>query len=301
MGTNYISEITMSMIPASKNQLPYHDYFLLDANMGQDTTDGIYYEGTPFKLMFACALFCARGQALLRINLQEFSLSRNSLLIIPPGSIIDKVDNSSDYRVGAIYIGHYDRDYLPIGKLRMRLASELKNKPLHIRLREECRGHFMASYKMIRRAVEDEGLLYRDEVIAGYMQAMAAYWLSELDEHRRTATTPPLPRNEQIFQRFIESVRKHYALHHNVGFYADQLCITPKYLAIVVTKVSGRSPLEWIHDYVILDAKAMILGGHHTIQQISDALHFPNPSFFGKFFKQKVGCPPGHFKKGHRL
>ena len=80
-----------------------------------------------------------------------------------------------------------------------------------------------------------------------------------------------------------------------MAFYAEKMCITPKYLSVVVSKASHRKPSDWIRDYVILDAKAMILSGEYTIQQVSDLLHFANPSFFGRYFKDAVGCAPGKF------
>ena len=84
-------------------------------------------------------------------------------------------------------------------------------------------------------------------------------------------------------------------VNREVSFYASKLCITPKYLGVVVAQVSGRRPLEWIRDYVILDAKAMLLSREYSIQQISQILNFPNPSFFSKYFREAVGCSPSKF------
>lgn len=39
----------------------------------------------------------------------------------------------------------------------------------------------------------------------------------------------------------------------------------------------------------------MLRTGNYTVQQVSDALHFPNSSFFGKYFKAAVGCSPRRY------
>jgi AraC-like DNA-binding protein len=60
--------------------------------------------------------------------------------------------------------------------------------------------------------------------------------------------------------------------------------------------VSGRHPTDWIRDYVLLNAKALLRNEDLSVQQVSDMLAFPNPSFFGKFFKEHVGCTPGEYQ-----
>lgn len=175
--------------------------------------------------------------------------------------------------------------------------SEIKTEPLKVHMRSECMWHFVEGYQNIRRTIADEQLLYKDDVISGYMQVMAACWISALEETRNLQPYPQMSRQEQIYEQFIELVRQHYAVHRDVSFYADKICLTPKYLGVVVTQVSGRRPIDWIRDYVILDAKAMLLSGDYNIQEISEHLHFANPSFFGTYFKESVGCPPDVFAK----
>ena len=62
---------------------------------------------------------------------------------------------------------------------------------------------------------------------------------------------PVLPRQEvkrsvkdrrnSYFVRFIQLLAKHYREQRRLGFYAEQLNLTPKYLTTLVREVSGRS------------------------------------------------------------
>jgi transcriptional regulator GlxA family with amidase domain len=48
--------------------------------------------------------------------------------------------------------------------------------------------------------------------------------------------------------------------------------------------------------YVIAEAKALLMNTSMSVQQISLELHFPNQSFFGKYFKSHMGISPGEFR-----
>lgn len=58
-----------------------------------------------------------------------------------------------------------------------------------------------------------------------------------------------------------------------------------------------KSAAEWIDDYVILEAKALLRSTNLTIQQISYELNFPSQSFFGKYFKRLTGMSPKEYKE----
>ena len=100
----------------------------------------------------------------------------------------------------------------------------------------------------------------------------------------------------EIFYNFVSAVEMHYRKERSVKFYADLLCLSPKYLSSVIYKVSQKLAGEWIDGYVILEAKTLLKSGKLTIQQISEQLNFPNQSFCGKFFKRCVGMSPKEYK-----
>lgn len=53
-----------------------------------------------------------------------------------------------------------------------------------------------------------------------------------------------------------------------------------------------------IEEYVISEAKSMLLSTTMSIQQISDELNFPSQSVFGKYFKLVDGISPSEYRKG---
>jgi AraC-like DNA-binding protein len=85
-------------------------------------------------------------------------------------------------------------------------------------------------------------------------------------------------------------------MYRNVGFYADRLSLTPKYLSRIIKEASGRSAPEWIDDYVILEAKNLLKYSGLAIKEIVYKLNFPSQSVFYKFFKARTGMTPTEYK-----
>jgi AraC-like DNA-binding protein len=103
-------------------------------------------------------------------------------------------------------------------------------------------------------------------------------------------------RSKVIFDKFMRLVMEYHTQYRNVGFYADQLCLTPKYLSKLIKNATGRSAPEWIDSYVILEAKNLLKYSGTTIKEIVFKLNFPNQSVFYKFFKAHTGMTPTEYR-----
>lgn len=90
---------------------------------------------------------------------------------------------------------------------------------------------------------------------------------------------------------------REYKNHREVLWYADRMCITPKYLSMAVKEASGRTPLDWIEEYCVIAAKAMLSSTRMSIDDISVRLNFASQSLFGKFFKRVTGITPRDYRK----
>ena len=104
-------------------------------------------------------------------------------------------------------------------------------------------------------------------------------------------------RQEHVFEQFHDAIVKYHRESREVIFYADKLCITPKYLSAIIKQVSGKSANDWINDYVMRETKAMLKTQKSmTIQEISDIMGFPDQATFSKFFKKHEGCTPTDYR-----
>lgn len=98
-------------------------------------------------------------------------------------------------------------------------------------------------------------------------------------------------------ENFISLASENFKEHRDIGYYADKLCITKKYLSALLKQETGMTALEWIERFVVLYAKGCLTSTNMTVQEISDELDFPSQSVFGKYFKRVEGMSPKAFRQ----
>jgi len=123
-------------------------------------------------------------------------------------------------------------------------------------------------------------------------------WARQVDEARKNTAAQHNPRLNQIFERFIALVNEYHCSERGMAFYADKLCLTPKYLSKLIKQASGRSAPDWIDEFVVLEAKNLLKYSNMAIKEIVFQLHFPNQSVFYKFFKTHTGLTPTEYRNG---
>lgn len=290
-----IQEVTLAMIHDKAHKVIYNDFMLLDDNFDDEVFKGFTYTGKPIKILFVMQMMCVRGTMRIRVNLKEMVVEANDILLVAPGSIIDMVVCEGDCRMAVMHIDNAKIARQPTLKIMLQFRSVIKYECFITHFSQPAMEQMVNGYKLLSNIVNDNDLRYKDEALEGCFQMMISYWMSEIVKQDEKEAKIKISRNEQIFKSFLKLVQKNYMTNREVAFYADKLCITPKYLGVVVSQVSHRRPLDWIRDYVILDAKAMLLSREYSIQQISQMLNFPNPSFFSKYFREAVGCSPSKY------
>ena len=88
--------------------------------------------------------------------------------------------------------------------------------------------------------------------------------------------------------------------HKPVDFFAQQLCITPKYLSIVCKRHSNKTAIEWITEYTLSDITYYLRSTNKSIKEISGILGFSNTSFFGKYVREHFKMSPLKYRMSLR-
>jgi len=150
-------------------------------------------------------------------------------------------------------------------------------------------------HSLIAKYHRRQNNLYREQQTRALIFAL----LMEVSNSYATlpADTPrAVSRQELLTDDFFRLMLENYMKERSVAFYADKMCLTPKYLSMTVKKITGHPISDWINEAVIIEAKRMLKATDMTALQISEELNFPNPSFFGRFFKQYAGMTPLEYK-----
>lgn len=238
------------------------------------------------------------GETSLTSNLQEFRLKKDSLFIFSPKHIL-QVQSNNRFKAHLIVIAPDFLKRINIDTKRM-MPLFLQFGSLPCMELTQAESQSLRSFiSMVEQELKGSETDFSSEIIGGLIAA-TIYKVGDILTHYLTehpeVDSPIHNRAEEYFRQFTELLGEHYKHERSVGFYARQLCITPKYLTTLIKRISGQSVSEWIDNYVILEAKTLLKYSTMSIQEIAYYLNFPNQSFFGSYFKRNTGMSPSQYK-----
>ena len=238
------------------------------------------------------------GETSLTSNLQEFRLKKDSLFIFSPKHIL-QVQSNNRFKAHLIVIAPDFLKRINIDTKRMMpLFLQFGSLPCMELTHAESQS-LRSFISMVEQELKGSETDFSSEIIGGLIAA-TIYKVGDILTHYLTehpeVDSPIHNRAEEYFRQFTELLGEHYKHERSVGFYARQLCITPKYLTTLIKRISGKSVSEWIDNYVILEAKTLLKYSNMSVQEIAYYLNFPNQSFFGSYFKRNAGMLPSQYK-----
>lgn len=238
------------------------------------------------------------GETSLTSNLQEFRLKKDSLFIFSPKHIL-QVQSNNRFKAHLIVIAPDFLKRINIDTKRMMpLFLQFGSLPCMELTHAESQS-LRSFISMVGQELKGSETDFSSEIIGGLIAA-TIYKVGDILTHYLTehpeVDSPIHNRAEEYFRQFTELLGEHYKHERSVGFYARQLCITPKYLTTLIKRISGKSVSEWIDNYVILEAKTLLKYSNMSVQEIAYYLNFPNQSFFGSYFKRNAGMSPSQYK-----
>ena len=238
------------------------------------------------------------GETSLTSNLQEFRLKKDSLFIFSPKHIL-QVQSNNRFKAHLIVIAPDFLKRINIDTKRMTpLFLQFGSLPCMELTHAESQS-LRSFISMVEQELKGSETDFSSEIIGGLIAA-TIYKVGNILTHYLTehpeVDSPIHNRAEEYFRQFTELLGEHYKHERSVGFYARQLCITPKYLTTLIKRISGKSVSEWIDNYVILEAKTLLKYSNMSVQEIAYYLNFPNQSFFGSYFKRNAGMSPSQYK-----
>jgi AraC-like DNA-binding protein len=229
-----------------------------------------------------------------QINLKSYVSQAPSITVLIPGQILQYEHISEDFSGFFLVMSQqFADDLLPNLQERLSLYFAFISNP-YLPLSQPELESMLDYHDLLKKTRRIEDLSIRKEMVKHL--TLAFYYALTYQSHILSGSAQQ-PMQSVLVDKFIKLVEENFREQREVGFYADRLCLTPKYLSKVIKDSSGKSANSWIDDYVILEAKAMLKSTNMTVQQISDELNFPSQSFFGKYFKRIVGVSPKEYKR----
>ncbi len=213
------------------------------------------------------AVIMMAGEATVSIDMQNYQIRPNTIVFFNPDAIIRTVKCSAN---AAAYVLAFSKSF--VNEIQIDLSTSL---PVYMRfgkapvleVRREDVDEIRQLFQLIKTMLRSDKERYRHEIIRTLFTT-AFYIITEINQREEPR---PLKqgRSEVLFDEFMSLLQQYNKRERNVGFYAKQLKITPKYLSAVVKEVSGKTAARWIDESVILEAKALLKYSGMSIQEIA--------------------------------
>ena len=252
----------------------------------------------PRRMNFLILALCTEGEATYTLDTQEMRIQKNDVLLILDRHVVSNFTASKDLKALCIIISvkFFFESIRNVGDVSSLLLLS-RNFPV-IKLAQEETETFQSYFYLLKTKAADKQNKFRRKLVSTLILAMF-YDLSNVVQRMLNTDSLRQTRAEIIFTKFIKLLEGNFKQERRVGWYAEQLNITPKYLSETIKNVSRRTPNEWIDNYVTIEMRIQLRNSTKSIKEIAEEMNFANQSFLGKYFKEHVGISPSEYRKNN--
>ncbi|MCQ2181384.1 MAG: helix-turn-helix domain-containing protein [Bacteroidales bacterium] len=293
-------------IPTLLNQLPKASYRALGddffvANLSYN--ESMNFMKYPVRFNGFLAFFCIEGRFTIDIDLHSYEVEEDSLIIYSPGNMVrvSSYDSKELSKLNFIIVASSESFITDVRVDFNRLYDDsllaLKNPCIRLAAdeRELLRKYYELTETLLFQDIpnNDKAVKYLGSSL---FSLMGSIWKSRIDEAEGSAR-PRSIRANAVYENFLKLVSEHHSTQRDLKFYADKLCLTPKYLSKLIKGISGRTAAQWIDGFVILDAKNLLKYSDLSVKEIAFKMHFASVPSFYKFFNKEVGMTPMTYRE----
>ena len=231
-----------------------------------------------------------RGHIQLMYDDQPDYSEKYTVGVIFPNHSVSKVSKTDDYLATLIVV---DVSVLDDPMLQIINQMRYRYEP------HPCVKLDRHEYRMITDVVEGMREIKRLELPDNRMlMTRLLEFLLRLLSHYRKNKLNETSTNKRVSMQFHSDLVQHFRKHHDVGFYADKACLTPKYFSAVVKQETGQNAAYWIRTQIVAEAKMLLHIRHDlSVQAIADMLGFGEQASFSRYFKHETGLSPTEFRE----
>lgn len=250
----------------------------------------------PCRLDAITVLVCTAGSMRVKVNLQDHAITSGMMIVNLPQNIV-QVDHSEDFSANGIIISAPYIKSLSVGMDMLMPLYFYFQRHTTIRLTGDELSLIWRYGELIGQSVLSHKSKYKREIV-GNLASLLCYTVSDIIVSRGKDVDDSIThKHALIYEQFMRLLIEHHLSERSLLFYAEKMGLSPKYFSKIIYDFSGRSAADWIDEYVILEAKALLRYSRMSIMQIAKHLNFTTQSFFGRYFKHQTGVSPGEYRK----
>lgn len=252
------------------------------------------FENKPFRSGHFSIIFIIKGLLTLKVNLLEYQLKENGVIIIPPSAIRQfKWENNETHFISLLFTPDFLKTSGILGKY-FNVANFIREGlPSYRTIHGNDKKLLIDLIKIMAELQErkDDQELHSEmvkNVFKSILLKVKTYY-DEMETDQDYSNT--------LIYRFIKLLSEFYLTSREVTFYSEKLSINEKYLSQLLKKKTGKTARQFITEMVVLEAKVLLDNKSLPVKQIADHLNFENQFHFSKFFKQYSGISPNNYRK----
>lgn len=241
---------------------------------------------------------CTGGNAVIEIFSTPSRITKNDLVVVLPLQLVSIRDVSEDFSMTFFKVSK--ELFLEIMSGVCRMTPDFyfyMRKKFRYHLSQSEAERFLHFCGLINYRATETKTLYRKESTVHLLRVF--YWdmFVNYKADAEGQKTYRFTHKEQIAFKFSMLVIEHHKTSREVAFYAAKLCISPKYLTMIMQEVNGQSARDCIAEYIILEMKALLRDSNLDIKDLVRKTGFPNQSSLSSFFRRHTGMSPSEYRE----
>lgn len=249
----------------------------------------------PFLMNYVGLIVCEKGYFCFDVDKKKFTARAGETVFLSEGNNFSIGELSDDLCVSILFY-HIDpiREILGSSIVAMYLYTTLTPEPCYVWTsgEESDLARYIALLGRHRKSAQNPF----DNHECKLLLLALTYRLCSIYSRRIIEEKNVAGHKIDTFIKLIRLIEKYYMQERGVAFYADKLCLSPKYLSALSKSVCGYTVQELVFRAIIRKSIFWLKNTNKSVQEISDDLNFPNASFFGTFFKKQTGLAPSYYR-----
>lgn len=221
----------------------------------------------PRRMQCLLVGMCLKGSARYFVDAVEHVVEPGDLIIINQGRVTYDCTMTPDCRgIGVIIDYNFFKETIKSVHELSSLFLFARNHPV-FRLPTERANFIRDTFFQIKAKINEPDNHFRRQMVQSLFLTMV-YEMCNVIYSVQAKNDECNSRAEEIFTKFLLLVEANFRTERRVGWYSEQLCISPKYLSETVKMVSKRTPSEWIDSYVTMELRMLFRNTQKSIKEL---------------------------------
>ena len=294
MNQTNITQLDLHDVPQVYHNLKYNDGEIYFA----DNITSIPGLMKQFKVNFIAYVIVTEGRLTLSMNGVSYQLDRNSSLFVDRKMVIENVKHTENFSC-IICAMSTDMGFAFFNKSLLQSIMHIMANPV-IKLEQNEVDLMMKYYELLIFKMDHPEMNFGRETVRDIIRCFAYDLLSNINKHLDNNNEGDMLRQgDRIYRRFMLLLAENSNVNRSVKSYADELCVSPKYLTSVCRKHSDCTASELIATAIVGRIKQLLLYSDLSIKEVAAEMGFDNLSFFGKYVRKHLGLSPNNYRKAN--